>query len=212
MKIVQIVLRWNEIDFFFSRCVFDLFAFDPSHFYPPPVYIVISTVSIQLLAALLLLVPRLYQWMMLCFVSLCENVQTIFIILHTHLHRHSALRRHRRKIVERTQQTNRRKMFPCCVRVWWNPRTDWKPEAKHTQTPKNCFRLFSSIVIVYCLLSLGMCAGTRGNDDSSEWRGWWKKYHCLIVLLLISLPFINHYRFRFYVHIDVQINFVCERC
>lgn len=86
--------------------------------------------------------------------------------------------------------------------VWWNPRAKReyrKPEAKHTQTPKNCFRLFHpgfSLCSVFIIP-----AEARWNDDKSTGRkDERKKYHshCLIVLLLIWLPFINHYRFRCY--------------
>lgn len=84
----------------------------------------------------------------------------------------------------------------------------WKPEAKHTQTPKKQFSafpfpLFHSQSCVHCLSSCWgiMCAGMRWKDDSRR-RGEAAVMpnrksiipHCLIVFVLISLPFINHYR------------------
>lgn len=88
------------------------------------------------------------------------------------------------------------KMFPSCV--WWNPR------AKTTKNRRQNIRKLGKTVFGSFLSSAVFCsvyypaegiihAGTRGNDDTQRTV---KKYHCLIVLLLISLPFINHYRIR----------------
>lgn len=118
---------------------------------------------------------------------------------------------HKRKrgIVERTQQQRKAgEMFPCC-RVWWNPRAKvLKTGGKtYANSEKAVFRFslpFSTrnrVYTVYRPTGGIMCAGMRWKDDSRR-RGKEAVMlnrksiipHCLIVFVLISLPFINHYR------------------
>lgn len=140
----------------------------------------------SLLAALLLLVPFLYQWMMLCFVSLCENVQTIFIILHTQLHRHSALRRHREKLLSaHNRQTGENVSMLCSSMMESQDRL--KTGGK---TYANSKKLFSAFFFyLHCILFIPR--HVRRNEREWWQRGWWKKYHCLIFLLLIYVKSLS---------------------
>lgn len=126
--------------------------------------------------------------------------------------------RARQEIVERTQQTNRRKkLFPCCAEHDGIPGPE-RYRKTGGKTYANSEKLFSAFLrfIVYCLLS---CRGrSRVSQNEMGWwqceKGWWWHIksiisHCLIVLLLISLPFINYYRLRSSTaDVEVQINFI----
>jgi hypothetical protein len=136
------------------------------------VYIVISTGSIQLLAALLLYAPDpsgrrdflfspLYREMMRCSV-LCHYVKMLkqFLLSFTHNYTQkfdvTTTRESEREIVERTQQTNRRKCFHVVLSMM---ESQGRLKTGGGKTYANSEKLFSAFFFFLpfsiCLLSLG---------------------------------------------------------